>query len=81
MGIGHPGTERIGREGRGAMYDLVIIGAGPAGATLARAMDLKRKVLLIDKKEGPAERDFTSGLAPSGHGFGAGLNGDQQNMG
>ncbi len=33
------------------MYDLAIIGAGPAGATLARAMGRQMKVLLIDKRE------------------------------
>lgn len=32
------------------MYDIVIIGAGPAGATLARLLDKKYSVLLIDKR-------------------------------
>lgn len=33
------------------MYDVVIIGAGPAGANLARMIDKKYKVLLVDKRE------------------------------
>jgi flavin-dependent dehydrogenase len=32
------------------MYDVAIIGAGPAGATLARLIAGKHKVLLIDKR-------------------------------
>lgn len=32
------------------MYDIVIIGAGPAGSTLARMLDKKYKVLLVDKR-------------------------------
>ena len=32
------------------MYDVAITGAGPAGATLARLIGLKYKVLLIDKR-------------------------------
>ncbi len=34
------------------MYDITIIGLGPAGATLARLLDKSFKVLLIDKKSG-----------------------------
>lgn len=33
------------------MYDVVIIGAGPAGANLARLIGNKYKVLLIDKRD------------------------------
>jgi flavin-dependent dehydrogenase len=33
------------------MYDIAIIGAGPAGATLARLIGERYKVLLIDKRE------------------------------
>ena len=40
------------------MYDLAIIGAGPAGATLARAIGQKYKALLVDKKENPAAGYF-----------------------
>lgn len=36
------------------MYDVAIIGAGPAGATLARLIGNKLKVLLVDKRR-PAE--------------------------
>jgi geranylgeranyl diphosphate/geranylgeranyl-bacteriochlorophyllide a reductase len=32
------------------MYDIVIIGAGPAGATLTRLLDKKYSVLLVDKR-------------------------------
>lgn len=33
------------------IYDVVIVGAGPAGSTLARMLNKKLKVLLIDKRE------------------------------
>ena len=33
------------------MYDVAIIGAGPAGATLARLIGKKYRVLLIDKRQ------------------------------
>ncbi|MFA9396878.1 MAG: FAD-binding protein [Clostridiaceae bacterium] len=32
------------------MYDFIIVGAGPSGATLARLINKKYKVLLIDRK-------------------------------
>ncbi|MCK5811382.1 MAG: NAD-binding protein [Clostridiales bacterium] len=32
------------------VYDIAIIGAGPAGSTLARYLDEKYKVVIIDKK-------------------------------
>lgn len=32
------------------MYDIVIIGAGPAGATLARLLDKKFRILIVDKR-------------------------------
>lgn len=32
-------------------YDIAIIGAGPAGCTLARLLDRKYKVLLLDKRD------------------------------
>jgi len=32
------------------LYDIAIIGLGPAGATLARLLDRKYKVVAIDKK-------------------------------
>ncbi len=32
------------------MYDLIIIGAGPAGATLARLLGAKRSVLLLESR-------------------------------
>ncbi len=33
------------------MYDVAVIGAGPAGATLARLIGRQQKVLLIDRKD------------------------------
>lgn len=33
------------------MYDIAIIGLGPAGATLARLLDPKYKIIAIDKKD------------------------------
>jgi len=32
-------------------YDIAIVGAGPAGCTLARLLDRKYKVILIDKRD------------------------------
>jgi len=34
-----------------SMYDIAIIGAGPAGCTLARFLDKKYRVLLLDKRD------------------------------
>jgi flavin-dependent dehydrogenase len=39
----------ISNEGISTMYDIAIIGLGPAGATLARLLDKKYKVIAIDK--------------------------------
>jgi len=36
-------------------YDIAIIGAGPAGCTLARLLDRKYKVILLDKRDILAE--------------------------
>lgn len=33
------------------MYDIVIIGAGPAGSNLARLLDQKYRVLLVDRRK------------------------------
>ena len=33
------------------MYDIAIIGSGPAGANLARLIGEKYKILLIDKRD------------------------------
>ena len=35
------------------MYDVIIVGAGPAGATLARMIGNRYKVLLVDKRFDP----------------------------
>lgn len=40
------------------MYDIVIIGLGPAGATLARLLDKKYKVAVIDKKDVSGKEGF-----------------------
>ena len=31
-------------------YDIIIVGAGPAGATLARILDERYRVLMIDRR-------------------------------
>lgn len=43
------------------MYDIAIVGAGPAGATLARLLGKEYKILLIDRREllGSGEGSFT----------------------
>ncbi len=42
------------------MYDITIVGAGPAGATLARLLGNKYKVLLLDRRDllSPQEGSF-----------------------
>lgn len=40
------------------MYDIVIIGAGPGGATLARLIDKKYKVLIVDKRNMDEKDNF-----------------------
>ena len=44
------------------MYDIAIIGAGPAGATLARLIGDRYKVLLIEKRRLPDESEGFSAL-------------------
>jgi flavin-dependent dehydrogenase len=39
-------------------YDIIIVGLGPAGATLARLLSPRFKILAIDKKSGDAEGGF-----------------------
>ena len=41
------------------MYDMIIVGAGPAGATLARGLGRRYRVLLVDKRnfDSEAKRD------------------------
>ena len=57
------------------MYDIAIIGAGPAGCTLARFLDKKYRVLLLDK------RDVTDDDYPGVHKCCGGLLApDAQNM-
>jgi len=43
------------------MYDICIIGAGPAGATLARMLDTNYRVLLVDRR--PLDRAWAQGDA------------------
>lgn len=40
------------------MYDIVIIGAGPSGSTLARMLNKKYNVLLVDKRNLDEENNF-----------------------
>jgi flavin-dependent dehydrogenase len=44
------------------MYDVAIIGAGPAGATLARLIGDQYKVLLIEKRRLPDQSDGFSAI-------------------
>lgn len=46
------------------MYDIAIIGLGPAGATLARQLDKKYKVIAIDKKNDKHTKCCGGLLAP-----------------
>lgn len=46
------------------MYDIAIIGLGPAGATLARLLDKKYKVIAIDKKSKKASKCCGGLLSP-----------------
>lgn len=45
------------------MYDIAIVGLGPAGATLARLLDQKFRVIAIDKK---SDADSTAFQKPCG---------------
>ena len=40
----------MNHKGFGSMYDIAVIGLGPAGATLARLLNKKYKVIIIDRK-------------------------------
>jgi len=40
------------------MYDIAIIGLGPAGATFARLLDPKFRIIAIDKKREATETSF-----------------------
>lgn len=47
-------------------YDLIIIGAGPAGSTLAKALeDTDKRVLLIDKQEFPRDKTCAGWVTPA----------------
>jgi flavin-dependent dehydrogenase len=46
------------------IYDIAIIGLGPAGATLARLLDKKYKVIAIDRKESGAGKCCGGLLSP-----------------
>ena len=39
-------------------YDLIIVGAGPAGSTLARLAGTERSVLLLDGQSGRIGREL-----------------------
>jgi flavin-dependent dehydrogenase len=46
-------------------YDVVIVGAGPAGGQCARELSAKgKKVLLVDKCRDFSENNYSSGAAP-----------------
>ena len=44
------------------MYNIAIIGAGPAGATLARLLADRYKVLLVDKRRLTTDSDGKSSV-------------------
>jgi geranylgeranyl reductase len=44
------------------MYDIAIIGAGPAGSTLARLLADRYKVLLVDKRQVTTDSDGNSSI-------------------
>lgn len=47
-------------------YDLIIVGAGPAGATLAKALeDSGKRALLIDKKDFPRDKTCAGWVTPA----------------
>jgi flavin-dependent dehydrogenase len=46
------------------MYDIAIIGLGPAGATLARLLDKKYKVIAIDRKNSKTSKCCGGLLSP-----------------
>jgi len=47
-------------------YDLIIIGAGPAGSTLAHALqDSGKRILIIDKQDFPRDKTCAGWVTPS----------------
>jgi flavin-dependent dehydrogenase len=68
-GAFHPreGPHRRGRpkkEDPEGMYDVAIIGLGPAGATLARLLNKKYKVIAVDKKNAKINKCCGGLLSP-----------------
>jgi len=48
------------------MYDIAIIGAGPAGATLARLIGRQHRVLLVERREMDGPQSFSLGKCCGG---------------
>jgi len=46
------------------LYDIIIVGAGPAGLTLASLLEKKYKILLVDQKKAPYTRIACGEWAP-----------------
>lgn len=47
-------------------YDLIIVGAGPAGSTLARALqDSGKRILLMDKQDFPRDKTCAGWVTPA----------------
>jgi flavin-dependent dehydrogenase len=61
--VGHALRLRRARRQK-SMYDIAIIGLGPAGATLARLLDKKYKVIAIDRKRPGAGKCCGGLLSP-----------------
>lgn len=47
-------------------YDLIIVGAGPAGSTLAQSLqDSGKRILLIDKQDFPRDKTCAGWVTPA----------------
>ncbi|MEP2616091.1 NAD(P)-binding protein, partial [Marinobacter alexandrii] len=47
-------------------YDLIIVGAGPAGSTLAQSLqDSGKHILLIDKQDFPRDKTCAGWVTPA----------------
>ena len=47
-------------------YDLIIVGAGPAGSTLAHALqDSGKRILVIDKQDFPRDKTCAGWVTPA----------------
>lgn len=62
-----PGSDREGSELDGPQYDVIIVGAGIAGSSMAIALGQRgHSVLLLDKASFPRHKPCGEGLMPEG---------------